>query len=158
MWAFYREEGARQQQEQQHESVLAREQAMSVLRQRGISPPSNHGPPVTVTASPAPLEAAPNPIPKMYREWITPAIANRLTASDIWFLQQNEKNLQTAQQGKAWRQQVADTARPKPMAFQLVPASTLVSDEPPQNRAPDLRLTSQVESQIKPATTDTGKP
>ena len=130
MWAFQREEAARQQEEQGREKMLAREQAMNLMRQRGISPPQNYGQSAP-TASQADAGKQ-NEIPEMYREWIAPDVASRLTPSDIWLLQQNERNLQAAQQGAKWRQQT-EANQPQRASVQLVPASVLNGDATMQN-------------------------
>lgn len=165
MWAYHREGEIRRQQEQQRARTAAREQAMSVLRQRGISPPPNRSQPQTNPNPPQqPGPADQNPIPTMYREWITPEIAGRLTAADVWFLQQHEKNLQVAQRGQERHQQLPETARPWSLDFQLVPASVLkgnnapVPTEPNQPVSGNLRLTPQPESGTNPPATDKGKP
>lgn len=126
MWAYRREEAAREQEEQQRARMTARGQAMRTLRQHGISPPQNFGAPKPAVPSVPQLPgAAQIPIPEMYREWITPEIAKRLSPGDIWLLQQNERNLQAMQRGKELRQQMSGTSHSVPLNFQLVPGSVL---------------------------------
>lgn len=142
MWAFRREDEVRGQQEQERARAAARDQAMRVLRQRGISPPQDFsGPKHAVPSVPQPSGAAQNPIPAMYREWITPEIAPRLTPADIWLLQQNERNLQAVQRGNELRQELSDAGRSAPTNFRLVPASVLPADVAAPQTTPTLPLT-----------------
>jgi hypothetical protein len=165
MWAFRREEEVHHQQEQQRARLIAREQAMSVLRQRGIAPPSNAGgPKPTAPAFAQPSGGKPNQIPEMYREWITPEVASRLSPADIWLLRQNEQNVETAQRGKEWGQQMGESARRSTMTFQLVPESALAAESAAkaaleqQEAAEKLPLTPSPPLQIKPITNGKGKP
>jgi len=105
---------------------------MSVLQQRGITSPPNYGSSSLVTPlPPSALGAVENQIPEIYREWITPDIASRLTPNDIWQLQQNAQNLRLSQQGAEMLQPMR-AKQPQLTRIQLVPASALGSSATPQ--------------------------
>ena len=156
MWAFEREEQVLQQQEQERARMLAREQAANLMRRRGITPPAND----VGRVAPAPYSAQPkagiqNEIPEMYQEWITPEAASRLTPGDIWLLQQNERNLQTAQRGAEWRQQMGPS-QSQQIQIQFVP-SALNEQKTQKMVQPNLPLTASPQSAIKPPLSEKGK-
>lgn len=128
MWAFRREEEVRREQEQQRARITAREQAMNAMRRAGISPPPADGrrmASVPTAFSSALSNRDPrDEVPAMYREWITPEVARRLSPMDLWLLRQNDKNLEVSMQSGEMRRQTDEANRlPRLPSYQIVPSS-----------------------------------
>jgi hypothetical protein len=132
MRTFRQQEKVRERQDQERARSTAWQQARTVLWRHEIGmPPLNHGPP-PLTAPPPPYAVAQNPIPEMFREWITPDIARRLDSADIHLLQSHERNLQMLRQSDERLRQTPASGAFLPR-IQIVPASALGGGAPPPN-------------------------
>jgi hypothetical protein len=120
MWAYRIEQEVRRRQAAENTRMTLRTQAITLMRRHGISP-STPNPPAPVQPSATPPDK--NPIPPAYREWITPEVASRLTTSEIWQLQQNEKNRQVAELAQEQIRSAREANRPKQLpSYQIVTA------------------------------------
>jgi hypothetical protein len=128
MWAFRREEELRRAQEQQRERAMARQQALDAIWRAGLSPAQAQPRPITgvPTAFPIvpPSRDRRDEVPEIYREWITPEVAGRLSPGALWLLQQNEKNRRILKESQEMRRQTEEANRlPRLPSYQVVPAS-----------------------------------
>ena len=159
MWAFQREHAMRQEAEQRQERETAREQAMRALRQNGISPPPRRGyQPQPLPGEVSAFNKRESKLPEMFWEWVSPEAERRLSAGDVWMLQQHVKNLQVSKAGKEMREQMREAETPKLMHFELVPSSLLPRDAGAQEITPTRPLTPQPPQPITPSPNQKGKP
>ena len=159
MWAFQREQAVRQEHEQFRAKEEAREQAMRALRLNGISPPSRNrqsAPPVAETVEW--YNKRQSKLPEIYWEWISPAAESRLSAGDIWMLNQHVKNLEVSRTGKEAREEMRQGEAPKLLNFQLVPQSALPSQTAAQEIIPTPPLTPTPPPPITLVPSQKGKP
>ena len=129
---------------------------MSVLRRAGIPPDRSalHAP-----ASSLPEHASlfasgdtPDQIPEIYREWITPEIAKRLSPHELWLLKQNDQNRRVSKEGEELVRQMREANRIRQMLpYQIVPESLA-------ERNPAVEKTSALNAEILPLTPQPQKP
>ena len=141
MWAFHAEQEAKLQQEAQTARVLAMNRAMEIMRRAGIHPNPTAPRPQALQqpATPGTQQDPPYRVPAIYQEWITPEIASRLTPTDLWLLQQEERDSEARELAR--EQVTPGVSQAEPMTFQLVPASILKAGpeqtaHPPQTPPP----------------------
>jgi hypothetical protein len=158
MWAFQREQAVRQESEQRREREAAREQAMRALRMNGVSPPRRDYQPQPLPGEATALNKRESKLPEMYWEWISPEAERRLSAGDIWMLQQHAKNHEVLRSDKAMPGEMPGTVAPTLSHFRVVPSSLLPRGASAPDFAPTPRLTSQPQPPMTPTAADTEKP